>query len=652
MSCRLLKRYFAGSTYFNGSTSKITVTTLDFTVPTTRPTGVSFLFRFKPTANGEWIFSRRAGTGDGLRIRVNSNKLSGNWERSSGAGGITNSSNNVRFNQWNYGIVYIGSTRSSTWLNGVKTETTYAVTVYNIVDGLILGGSYLGTFTKCNLAEFGVIFRELTDEEAITATSSGVLPDDTAHFFPLSDQPSTYLDTIGGATGTGTATTYSPDVPVQLPVMVDEGARSSLSFDGVDDVVTIPTSASLNIRDEITVAVSARFIGTQNTNQSPLRASIDQYGFLSAGDGTLDFRVAETDGTQRTSGYISGLTNGELSKIGHRMFVGTAKTGEAVKFYINGLLAKTGETLVGQIREFTTGNLTIGYEGASTRYMKGIIKSVRIWNTALTDQQIRDLHFSNIVPTEGLVLNLELNEGAGTTAYDSSGNGNDGTITGATWSAVVPSKAREVIGGNLVKNGDFSYVPRVNVATTTNARWIDGTAGGSTTNKLFGWKVGMSGTAEVTFDTSEVLGNKNSIKLSTKAAGSQLSISLGTFVEGKRIRIKPSTSYTFTGWMKTNYVSGDATSGAAFAVLPCSADGTIRTTLTSTYIKTTTGWTKYTITFTTDATDALIQFDHRIYGHQGTATLIMDAWFADIHLQETTLPTRATATTRTTVTCP
>ncbi len=37
-------------------------------------------------------------------------------------------------------------------------------------------------------------------------------------------------------------------------------------------------------------------------------------------------------------------------------------------------------------------------------------------------------------PAPGLVASLDLNEGAGTVAHDSSGNGNNGVITGATWS--------------------------------------------------------------------------------------------------------------------------------------------------------------------------------------------------------------------------
>lgn len=49
-----------------------------------------------------------------------------------------------------------------------------------------------------------------------------------------------------------------------------------------------------------------------------------------------------------------------------------------------------------------------------------------------TLEQINTL-FNYSRGTEGIILNLKLNSNSGTTAYDSSGNANNGTISGATW---------------------------------------------------------------------------------------------------------------------------------------------------------------------------------------------------------------------------
>ena len=94
------------------------------------------------------------------------------------------------------------------------------------------------------------------------------------------------------------------------------------------------------------------------------------------------------------------------------------------------------------------------------------------------------------------------------------------------------------------------------------------------------------------------------------------------------IPLKPSTSYRFIYYMKTNYTSGDATSGANLSFRQYSVTGGAALVSTNgTPIKTTTDWTKYTLTFTTNASTAYGEIVPLIYGHQGTATLVMDAWF-------------------------
>ena len=67
------------------------------------------------------------------------------------------------------------------------------------------------------------------------------------------------------------------------------------------------------------------------------------------------------------------------------------------------------------------------------------MSSVKLFNTALTAAQVADLYNNpeKVVPTgvdnTALKLWLPMQEGAGTTAYDGSGNGNHGTISGATY---------------------------------------------------------------------------------------------------------------------------------------------------------------------------------------------------------------------------
>ena len=76
----------------------------------------------------------------------------------------------------------------------------------------------------------------------------------------------------------------------------------------------------------------------------------------------------------------------------------------------------------------------------TTRYfLTANYQTLKIFNTALTAAQVADLYNNpeKVVPTgvdnTALKLWLPMQEGAGTTAYDGSGNGNHGTISGATY---------------------------------------------------------------------------------------------------------------------------------------------------------------------------------------------------------------------------
>lgn len=341
------------------------------------------------------------------------------------------------------------------------------------------------------------------------------------------------------------------------------------------------------------------------------------------------------------------LLNVAISKMNEWKHVTYTFDGTNHVLYINGSQIGTS-TNVGDPGTPTAFYLG-AYSGTNSPF-RGKFSTPQIWNTNLSAAQIQTVFFNNLIPT-GNVLNAKLNEGAGTTAVDTSGNSNNGTITGASYTADVPMVARKLVNGNLVKNGDFEFAPPFTAATATGARFIDGTAAGSTSNNLFGWYIsGIVGSASAKFDNTVSYSSTNSLKVSITATGSYIEVFLptetgaGAGYYGKIIPVLPNTSYTLTYRMKTNYVSGDATNGAAVVLIGSTGAGTDATSSVSgTYVKTTTDWTQYTLTLTTAATVRYLQINPRVYGHQGTGTLIMDAWFDDISLKPTTSTTRAAA---------
>lgn len=319
----------------------------------------------------------------------------------------------------------------------------------------------------------------------------------------------------------------------------------------------------------------------------------------------------------------------------------------AQKIYVNGVLYDTtNATMLGAAGQ----TLTFGRNSfALTEYSNDLMSSIVFQNTTTpwTQQQITDLYTSGKIPS-GATAIYKLDEGADTTAYDTSGNGNNGTITAGTYTADVPTKKRALVGGNLVKNGDFEYAPPFVAATTTTARWIDGTAMGSTTNSLFGWGFRIvSGSCAAQFDSINKRSENYSLKLSTTATGSRVFVYYNS-INGNidktlyNIPSKPNTSYTLSYWMKTSLISGSST-GARIGVQKKNVAGITGEEFTNSIgIATTTDWTYYSFTFTTNvALDTPYLFVvPQIVGQDGAGTLIMDAWFDDITLTPTVNTTR------------
>jgi len=110
--------------------------------------------------------------------------------------------------------------------------------------------------------------------------------------------------------------------------------------------------------------------------------------------------------------------------------------------YINGNLESSD--LVPGTPYTSTDLVTLAYSGAYTRY-NGVLDDVRIYNRGLSGDEIASLY-----GMRGLVGHWKLNEGSGTSAGDSSGLGNAGTLSsGATWTGgIVGSNALNFNGGS------------------------------------------------------------------------------------------------------------------------------------------------------------------------------------------------------------
>jgi hypothetical protein len=253
-----------------------------------------------------------------------------------------------------------------------------------------------------------------------------------------------------------TALTLLSLILIEVPFAQAALPGNALSFDGVDDYVSVPYSSSLAPG---TLSVSAWVC--QNdwasfTDSGIVVSKTENGGYA------LDFNYPTTGGGAHTclfwicrpSGYtIITAPIGALSSGWHH-FAGTYD-GQFVKLYIDGVeKASTDCGSTANIRYLYSNALFIGAEpgtGSSLPwdpdFFVGKLDEVQIFKRALTATEVATQYNAGNgnygYPLDGLVGGWHFDEASGATyAADYSDNNNQGTIHGAT---IVPGKSLFVL---------------------------------------------------------------------------------------------------------------------------------------------------------------------------------------------------------------
>ena len=192
------------------------------------------------------------------------------------------------------------------------------------------------------------------------------------------DSANRYGDFSGGG-NTGTCT--------NCPVPVDgvPGTRgTALSFDGVDDVVSVPHSASLNITGAITVGAWIRR-NVVDRRDDIITKVAGGYNLLIHNNANLNrvfFQAHDSGGTFRA---VFSNPNAVVNTEWHHVAVSYERP--TARFYVNGQPWGTA------VRDFdmrpTSGELLIG---VFSTFFSGSIDDVRIYSRALTASEIQTLY--------------------------------------------------------------------------------------------------------------------------------------------------------------------------------------------------------------------------------------------------------------------
>lgn len=177
------------------------------------------------------------------------------------------------------------------------------------------------------------------------------------------------------------------------------------------------------------------------------------------------------EGRLRTSDNVFTITT-ETGAIVPDMWqhIALVYDGSTIMLYIDGVPAGSSNAS-GQIPDpsvsFYIGSLVYSVWMFD---LNGMIDEVRIWDRALYAVEIQEYMNLDVSGYDNLVGYWKFNEGSGTIAYDTSGEGNDGMIVGANWSEDVPTPSTSTItvnyneGWNLVglpldvENSDYSVL--------------------------------------------------------------------------------------------------------------------------------------------------------------------------------------------------
>ncbi len=247
----------------------------------------------------------------------------------------------------------------------------------------------------------------------------------------------------------------------------------ALVFDGTSAKVTIPDAPSLRLTTDMTleawvkpstVTAAWRDVIYKGNDNYLLEGTAPNGGGVPAGGGTFGANFVATYGTAPLA--VNTWTHLALTY-----------NGATLRLYVNGVQvasqAQTGNLV-------TSANpLQIGGDSIFGQYFQGTIDEVRIYNQALSPSEIQADMQTPVVRPPAVpppAAAYSFNEGSGTTASDSSGNGNTGTISaGPVWSA--QGKFGSALAFTGSGNVIVPHAPTVNLTSSfTLSAWVKPTA--------------------------------------------------------------------------------------------------------------------------------------------------------------------------------
>lgn len=303
--------------------------------------------------------------------------------------------------------------------------------------------------------------------------------------------------TAADSTNAGNTGTYTNG-----PLLNQSGIKeTAVSFDGVDDYVGVPDSASLKATDSVTMAAWIRPTASTNID----RMIVNKEG---------EYEMAITDTNEikwafaNTSPGWAWHQTGKFIPNDTWSHVVVTYDGVEAKTYLNGVLVET-YAATGNVGDanIPLNELRIGgrSNNPAGKCFAGIIDDVYVYTRAISAVEVANLH--------GLVGHWKFAEGSGATAADSTAISNTATLSGgATWET-------ECAGNNALQTNGIGAKAQTNASFAppsegTVAFWMRGAGTPTAIGRVMGvngdWEIRQVPGGTLSFDmgASPYVGNE------------------------------------------------------------------------------------------------------------------------------------------------
>jgi len=279
-------------------------------------------------------------------------------------------------------------------------------------------------------------------EALLGARKNDNLTDGLVGYWKMDESSGTLTDSSGnGNTGTWSGTGASHYTTGKF--------TNGSGFNGTDDYVSMGSQNSLNISSSMTIGMWVNI--TSNGNQAILYNAANNVGYIILFDTSRRFQYRLYGGSGVSKTLVSPSGSASYGSWVYLTAVWDA-TAKIMSVYANGTSIASSTTTFSDLTTYSGSTFMIG-EDFNDNNFKGTMDDVRIYNRALTPAEVTQL--ADWAPAP--VVELKMEEGSGTTLYDTSGNSRNGTLNGnPTWDTGKYGKGVKLDGtGDFIQISDF-----------------------------------------------------------------------------------------------------------------------------------------------------------------------------------------------------